>query len=545
MSLRARRALIGLVTGAAVLALPAVASATITPALTLNQSAGTTAGSSPAVGFDAVFAPNPAADGVKDVTFALPNGLLANANINGGACLLTATPTAACQVGTGTVTAGGTGVPVTEYLVVAPSGSGAAGGVAVVNNATQQVVTTGAVSLGATGLNVAFTNLPAALDISEMNFTLTDLRLPTSCPATPQNVSITADSQGDSTSKTASAPLNVTGCSGLPYNPTVAATETKDTKDNGATLVFTITQQATEAATKSIALKLPSGLGVNLSADVTCLVGTGGGCPVGTASATSPIVPSAALANGKVVLGGSASAPTITISFPAPFALTLVGDISLANGTVTFNNMPDLTLTTLNLNITGPNGKKAFTTTCKPSSTSGTFTSWAGPAKTVNGTVKFVNCAANPTATGSFSGLATGHPGLKFTVTHGNGAGNVASVSVGLPSGLTFSRAGVVTSKTCTTKAGKKKCTTTTLTKGLGIKGATAKSVALKGGKLVITLKKAVGKVTISLGGPVLAESGSLQTKVKKHKVKNLTVTLKVTDAKHTSTSVPLKQKAH
>ena len=55
-------------------------------------------------------------------------------------------------------------------------------------------------------------------------------------------MSITADSQGDSTSTTASAPLNVTGCSGLPYNPTVAATETKDTKDNGATLVFTITQ---------------------------------------------------------------------------------------------------------------------------------------------------------------------------------------------------------------------------------------------------------------------------------------------------------------
>ena len=118
-------------------------------------------------------------------------------------------------------------------------------------------------------------------------------------------------------------------------------------------------------------------------------------------------------------------------------------------------------------------------------------------------------------------------------------------MSVGLPGGLKFSRAGIVTSKTCTTKGGKKKCTTTTLTKGLGIKGATAKSVALKGGKLVITLKKAAGKVTISLGGPVLTESGSLQTKVKKHKVKSLTVTLKVTDAKKTSTSVPLKLKAH
>ena len=545
MSLRARRALVGLVTAAAALALPAVASATITPALTLNQ-ATTAAGTTPAtVGFDAVFAPNPATDGVKDVTFALPSGLLANANINGGACLLAASPTPACQVGTGTVTAGGTGVPVTEYLVVAPSGSGAAGGVAVVNNATQQVVTTGAVSLSATGLNVAFTNLPAALNISEMNFTLTDLRLPTSCPATPQNVTITADSQGDSTSKTASAPLNVTGCTSLPYAPTVSATETKDAKDNGATLLFTVTQAADEAATKSIALKLPSGLGVNLSADVVCLTGAGQGCNVGTASATSPIVPNVALANGTVVLGGSASAPTITISFPAPFALTLVGDIDLVSGTVTFNNMPDLTLTSLNLDITGPNGKKAFTTTCKQSSTSGTFTSQAGVAKTVNGAVKFVNCAANPTAAGSFSGLAAGHPGLRFTATHGKGAPNVSSVLVGLPGGLKFSRAGIVMSKTCTTKGGKKKCTTTTLTKGLGIKGAAAKSVALKGGKLLITLKKPAGKVTISLSAPVLTESGSLQTKVKKHKVKTLTVTLKVTDAKNISTSVPLKLKAH
>jgi len=121
----------------------------------------------------------------------------------------------------------------------------------------------------------------------------------------------------------------------------------------------------------------------------------------------------------------------------------------------------------------------------------------------------------------------------------------VSSVSVGLPGGLRFSRAGIVMTKTCTTKGGKKKCTTTTLTKGLGIKGAIAKSVALKGGRLVIALKKAAGKVTISLGGPVLTESGSLQTKVKKHKVKPLTVTLKITDAKGNSTSVPLKLKAH
>jgi hypothetical protein len=539
VSLRARRALIGLAIAAAALALPAAAAATITPALTLTQNT-TVGGTSPAtVDFDATFS----GGSPNDVTFALPSGLLANADQAGGACLASSTPNAACQVGSGTATAAGTALPVSVYLVKAPDPTTEVGGVALVQGSSPSgmLLSTGVATLTSTapiGLDVAFSNLSSDA-ISELNLSFTTLRLPTSCPSPAAKVTLTADTASTT------APLNDTGCTSLPYNPTVSATETKDAKDSGATLLFSVTQAADEAATKSIGLKLPSGLGVNLSADVGCLLGTAAGCNVGTASATSPIVPNAALANGTVVLGGSASAPTITITFPAPFALTLVGNVDLGAGTVTFNNMPDLTLTTLNLTITGPNGQKAFTTKCQPSSTTGTFTSQAGVPKTVTGTVKLVDCAANPTATGSLSGLASGHPGLRFTVTHGKGAPNVSSVSVGIPAGLKFSSAGVVMTKTCTTKGGKKKCTTTTLTKGLGIKGATAKSVALKGGKLLITLKKAAGKFTISLSGPVLTESGSLQTKVKKHKVKTLSVTLKVTDAKHTSTTVPLKLKAH
>ncbi|MGA8339859.1 MAG: hypothetical protein WB761_34315, partial [Solirubrobacteraceae bacterium] len=111
--------------------------------------------------------------------------------------------------------------------------------------------------------------------------------------------------------------------------------------------------------------------------------------------------------------------------------------------------------------------------------------------------------------------------------------------------GLSFARSAISTKKTCTTSKGKKKCTTTTLIKGLGVSGASVKSVALKGGKLVITLKKAVGSVTVSLSGPVLSESKALQTSVKKHKTKTVKVTLKVTDAKHTTTSVPVTIKAH
>jgi hypothetical protein len=118
-------------------------------------------------------------------------------------------------------------------------------------------------------------------------------------------------------------------------------------------------------------------------------------------------------------------------------------------------------------------------------------------------------------------------------------------VAVRPPTGLKFARSAIVSSKTCVTNSGKKKCTTTTLIKGLGVSGASAKSVALNGGNLVITLKKAARSVTFDLTGPVLTESGSLRRGVKKHKVKSVTVALKVTDAGRTTTSVPVELKAH
>lgn len=543
MSPRARRALVGLVTAAAVLILPASALAagetlTVTPA---NTQAGGGTNVSAALTFAS-------GDTPKTVVTSLAPGMLGNLKAN-VACLGAQQLSAGCQVGTASLST--TAGPFTGnlYLVPAQSGTDVAGieFVPAGPPLTNQYIGVSANPNVPGGLNLTTTfSNPAPAQITGFTANFTTLngqpftRLPSSCAAATSNMTVTY--YGATPNGSASGSFTPTGCNTLTYNPTLTATETKDAKDNGATLVFGVTQGASDAATKSIALKLPSGLGINLTADVSCLSGTG--CKVGTANATSPLVPDAALANGTVTLGGSASNPTITVAFPAPLAITLVGNVSLA-GSVTFANMPDVPLTSLNLTITGPNGQKAFTTTCQPSTATGTFTSWSGASKSVSAAVKLVNCAAKPTATGSTSGLAAGKPSLKFTVTHGKGAPNVASLSVGLPGGLRFSRSGVVMSKTCTTTHGKKKCTTTTLTKGLGIKGATAKSVALKGGKLLITLKKAVGKVTISLSGPVLAESGSLQTKVKKHKVKTLTVTLKVTDAKHTATSVPLKLKAH
>jgi hypothetical protein len=185
--------------------------------------------------------------------------------------------------------------------------------------------------------------------------------------------------------------------------------------------------------------------------------------------------------------------------------------LGLATNAVTFASVPDIPLTSLTLNITGPNGQKAFSTDCAPANIGGTFTAQSGATHTVTAAITFSNCVIKPTTSGSLSGLAGGNPKLKFKLTRGKGGANISSVAVGLPGGLKFSRSAFVTHKTCTT-SGTKKCVTTTLIRGLGISGAKAKSVAIKAGQLVITLKKASGSVTITASGPLVTETKALQT---------------------------------
>ena len=203
--------------------------------------------------------------------------------------------------------------------LVKPPNPADVSGLAVVVGTTP--LATSDVTLDASGAATVVSNLAAGVD--ETNITFTDLRWPSSCPSPAANVTMTAVSQSGA-SVTTTAPLDVTGCSGLPYAPRLAVSEAKDAKNTGAALGLEITQAADEAASKTIVYKLPSGVGVNLPADRSCL--SGAGCVVGTATATSPLAP--VKLTGTVTLGGSATSPTVTASFPAPFALTLVGRVS-------------------------------------------------------------------------------------------------------------------------------------------------------------------------------------------------------------------------
>ena len=108
---------------------PSLAAASITPSLTAAPSS-TAAGSSVSLSTDVKFAPT-STDSPKDLTLSLPAGLLSDASINGGACLKATSPTPACQVGTGTVTASSLGIPttisITLYLVAPPKAADLAG----------------------------------------------------------------------------------------------------------------------------------------------------------------------------------------------------------------------------------------------------------------------------------------------------------------------------------------------------------------------------------------------------------------------------------
>jgi hypothetical protein len=528
-----RRGLLALAGAAAIaVAVPAVASA---DSLTLNPSSVPAASTSTNVEFKYSFT-----SGTKNLTTELPPGLLANANIGSpaGICLLTkaspggSPPPASCAVTTvGTVDGS---VPAQAFLVEAPSTGDIAGldlavnfGSGFVNAAIADITVRPASDPDGVGLNFAFKNMSTAVNAVDLTFT--DLRMPTSCPSTPANVINTSDAG------TFNTPISVTGCSSLGYTPTLSAVVKKDPNDSGAEVISTISQPkaATESSTKSTQLGFGT-LSPNDVADLACITGTP--CTVGTASATSPLVPSAALA-GTVTLGPPTLTPTLTITFPV-LGISMAGTINLSNNTVTFNNEPDFPLTSLTVDVTGPNGQKAFTTTCAPSNVTGSFTPWSGGAAVpASVPIQYQGCPTSvpptvgkPTASGSLSGLPAGHPKLKVTVKRGSNAPNIKSVAIGPSHGLSFRK--------CVKKGKKHLC------KGVSVSGGAVKSEKIRGGRLMIVLKRPVAKVTVTAVGPALTESKALQTKVKKHKVKKINFTIKVKDAKGKTTVVRLKLRA-
>jgi hypothetical protein len=526
------------------------ASASISPTVTLDQSAGTAAGSTANLGMDLKFAPS-GGDSPKDMTISLPPGLLSNAAIDGGACLKSATPIAACQVGTGTATASVLGismpVPLSFYLIAPPKPGDLAGlvTIATVLGSTSRLGAPGDITIRSSdptdvGINIALSNIPntfsgVSISLTELSSTFNGLRLPTGCPTPPARVKVTADSYNDSTAQTASAPLRVTGCSNLALTPTFRLTAIRDPHDTGLKVVTDVTQPVTpiQSTSRTVKLALPRlvlvpNAVVALTHHILCSDPTLATCKsVGTASSTSPLYPTPL--GGKVFLTGGPASPAVTIAFPPPFALTLHGAVSLNSNVTTFENVPDIPLTDLNVTLDGgPNA--AFVATCAPASgtASSTLTAQNGD-RTVTASSRFTvsGCPrAKPRpariVSGSLSGLARGVPVLKFRLAAGANAAKLRSFRVTLPSGLSISkRAAIVAS----------------------LAGASPKTLSLAGGRITVTLRSPARTFAVRISGPGLGESARLRNAVKRHRVKSLKLLVAIKDASGKGTAASLRIK--
>ena len=67
---------------------------------------------------------------------------------------------------------------------------------------------------------------------------------------------------------------------------------------------------------------------------------------------------------------------------------------------------------------------------------------------------------------------------------------------------------------------------------GVTLKGATAKALTLSRGHLLITLRRAAAKVTVTLGRSALHESPGLRRKAERKKLSSLRLTVVTRDAK-------------
>lgn len=547
MKLLKRRALLGLIAGACALAFPAIASASATPSLVLTPGNTTTAGATGAtLGYDLSFAYSGADSAVTAFTTSFPAGLLADSTLDNDQCLATVNDIPACQIasGTATLTPGGSGIPAAEYLEPAPNPAADVAGVALyigggkVGNTADVTVRP-----NDAGLDIAFTGLPSAPQLNDLDLTLSDLRLPSSCSSGTMTVTAVGNSSGTQPPVNSNS-FTPTGCPSQAYSPSVAAQVTAFGQPGSADVAATITQAAGQAASKQIVLDLPSSIQPNLAADAGCLLGSP--CQIGTASALTPLAPPQALANGTVTLGlGATGAPTITIAFPAPYALSFQGVINTTNNTVTVQNIPDVPLSSLALNITNTPAGTAFTSDCQASDVGAQFSGQGGQSSNVSVPITFVDCSSSttpqsPSASSSLDGLKTGHPVLHLHVVHGTNAANLSRVAIALGHGLKFSSKGLV--KRCTGHGIHRKCKI--VGKGLTLSGAKLKKIRLSGGRLVLTFKHAVGQVSLTIRGPLLAETKNLKKKVKHHKVKKLAVIVTTTDASGTRTAIGLHPKA-
>jgi hypothetical protein len=597
------RVLIGLVVAAVTSLSASSALASTTVASTLDQSAGTTAGATHALGLDLKFT-NSSGDSPENLTINLPPGLLASASLidtsNNQRCLqetatTTTAPNSGCQLGTGVVSTtlldGATPLTIdVGFYLVRPPTAGDLGGLETYSSTLGSSLGTGDILIRPSGdsdgvgatikLSIpdtvpssAFEGLGAGLgslgpesqiQVSEINSSFSGnssfpgLRYPATCG--DQSINGTAETYNDPTVAVPfSSLLTVTGCSQLSYNPQFSASATRDGGDKGVAVTTDLTQTASESPDQSVALAFPTAMfAPNLAAlSNLCLNPATGTCSaVGSATAISPLYPSAL--TGQAYLSGNSSGLQLVLMFPAPFPLTLTGAINLVTNTATFSGLPDIPLTDLKVTLNG-GAKALFDATCTVSSGTATaaLVGQNGAAKSVSAGISYTGCpteggagslggngsgkgsgkgttrpAANKLVLLSAKGLRSGKPSLTFTVVVAKSAAPLTRLVVKLPTGLSF-RSHKQKVKRVTQRI--KRVHEIQQVTGVKLTGAKNKSATLKTGQLVLVLRKGSRKITVRLNSQALKESKALRVKAEKHSLKSLPLKVTVRNTKNQS----------
>lgn len=509
------------------LALPGIASAA--QSFSVTSATGFPAGGDPSytttMNFDA------GAGAPSRAIITLAPGVLASLAAN-PSCLKSVQHTDACHIGDGTAKLmGGLPASLTAYLVPPADPASAVAGIDLVSSASTthaevqlKQAPSGNVS---SVLNIDFSTAgPLASAITGSSLTVNGTldgkpftRMPSNCSPGPSSLTVQY-SNGTSETTQASPDFAVTGCASLPYAPRFNAVLTKDPGDDGVKVVTTVSQSADEAASASNALKLPwPAVGPNFSAlSLQCSTAPCGKA-VGSVTAASPLLPAPLV--GQAYLTGTPLGPTLTLLFPPPNALKLVGSVTLATSTVDFNVVPDVPQTSLVVTLFGGSGALELTT-CKPpdGTASGGFTGQNGRVVNVSRHVAVSGCPSRPPARPtisrvSLSGARDGKPALRFTLRRAAGGPDLRSFTVSLPGGLRFSARG--------------------LARGLSLHGV--RSAGLHRGRLTVALKRAEQVIRVSLRVPLLVAA--------RHRFKHPRLHVTVTDAAGHSTRLTARVQGH
>jgi hypothetical protein len=391
---------------AAIMSFAAPGAASAAQSLAVSSPTGFPAGGHPS--YTTTITLDGSAGAPGKLTLQLAPGVLASVSANPHCVTGAPQYTSACQIGSGTASVLAPALPIslTAYLVPPPSSADLVG-IDLVTSVPSAPVTHAGAQLAqispsqvATVLSLDLSSLGTlASALTQMTLTVNGTlggkpftRMPTDCSPGSSTLTIAYASKTETTK--ASPDFAPSGCASLPYHPALTGTAVKDTKDIGAAVSTTVTQGADEAASASTSLLLPWPM---LSPNTASLGLQGGSLPVGTATTTTPLLPTPLV--GQVFFTGTTIAPTLTIKFPPPAVLTLVGSANLAQSSVTFSGIPDVPVTNLTVTLFG--GPKALLggSCTKPSGTlGGAFSGQNGKTASASRPITLGHCVPAPAA---------------------------------------------------------------------------------------------------------------------------------------------------